>query len=88
MSSALGAGLNRLTRHFILQGKDGVWRWIGDFVGGLRRPRGYKFALAARVRLTPLADVAERSFDCPPSADTVEKVISGWRTKFFSAASG
>jgi len=37
--SALGGGLNRSTQHFIFEGKDGVWRWIRDFVEGLPRQR-------------------------------------------------
>jgi hypothetical protein len=37
--SLLDGGLNRSTQHFIFEGKDGVWRWIRDFVEGLPRPR-------------------------------------------------
>ncbi len=31
----LRGDLNRSTQHFILEGKDGVWRWIRDFVVAL-----------------------------------------------------
>src|SRR6476661_8818982 len=39
-------GLNRSTQHFILKGKDGVWRWIRDFVEGLQRPRRRSYGIA------------------------------------------
>src|SRR6476661_10853300 len=44
--SAYDGGLNRSTQHFILKGKDGVWRWIRDFVEGLQRPRRRSYGIA------------------------------------------
>src|SRR6267142_4635991 len=38
-------GLNRSTQHFILKGKDGVYRWIRDFVEGLQRPRRRSYGI-------------------------------------------
>jgi hypothetical protein len=32
----LPGDLNRSTQHFIFKRKDGVWRWIRDFVEGSR----------------------------------------------------
>src|SRR5512141_1638711 len=39
-------GLNRSMQHFILRRKDGVCRWIRDFVGGLQRPRRRSYGIA------------------------------------------
>src|SRR6202166_4310460 len=44
--STHGGGLNRSTQNFILEGKDGVWRWIRDFVEGLQRPRRRSYGIA------------------------------------------
>src|SRR5271169_3506062 len=45
-TSNFGGGLNRSTQHFILEGKDGVCRWIRDFVEGLQRPRRRSYGIA------------------------------------------
>src|SRR5476649_150265 len=42
-------GLNRSTQHCILKGKDGVWRWIRDFVEGLQRPRRRSYGIAGNA---------------------------------------
>src|SRR4029453_1588327 len=44
--SAFRGGLNRSTQHFILERKDGVGRWIGAFVEGLRQPRRRSYGIA------------------------------------------
>jgi hypothetical protein len=48
-TSGIGGGLNRSAQHFVLEGKDGVWRWIRDFIEVYNgREDGVMGPLAAR----------------------------------------
>jgi hypothetical protein len=84
--SVLGGGLNRSRQHFILERKDGVWRWIRDFVEitelfelhhsfvlcDLLNESNFSILrdLAAELRSTP-------SIDCP----TVSRLLSAERRR-------
>ncbi len=87
MSQRCG-GLNRSKQHFILKGKDGVWRWIRDFVEGLQRPRRRSYGIAgsagSRSRRSGgrLASRHRRFiFRCHRTVGFVQllDVVRGWR---------